>query len=83
MNTEPLTTVLLYIVGGFIIVLTLLWVFVGYQLYKLIKLIRGGISVAQSEIYNVSKIFNFVKSKFTSSEHDDRDDYQDRPHRKI
>lgn len=83
MNTETLTTILIYIVGGFVILLTLIWIFVGYQIYKIIRLVRGGISVAQNEIHNVFKIFNFVKSKFTSSDHDDRDDYQDRPHRKI
>jgi xanthosine utilization system XapX-like protein len=83
MNTETLTTILIYIVGGFIILLTLIWVFVGYQVYKIIKLIRGGISAAQNEIHNVSRIFNFVKNKFTSSDHDDDNDYQNRPHRKI
>ena len=82
MNTETLTTVLLYIVGGFIILLTLIWAFVGYQVYKMIRLVRGGISVAQSEIHNVSKIFNFVKNKFNNS-HTDTDDYQEKPHRKI
>lgn len=81
MNTETLTTVLLYVVGGFIILLTLIWAFVGYQVYRMIKLVRGGISIAQSEIHNVSRIFNFVKNKFTSSDNDN--DYQDKPHRKI
>jgi xanthosine utilization system XapX-like protein len=83
MNTETLTTVLLYVVGGFIILLTLIWAFVGYQVYRMIKLVRGGISVAQNEIHNVSRIFNFVKNKFTSSDHDTDTDNQDRPHRKI
>lgn len=83
MNIETLTTVLLYIIGGFIILLTLIWAFVGYQVYKMIRLIRRTISVAKDEIHNVSKIFNFVKNKFSESKHDAYDDHEDKPHRKI
>lgn len=69
MNLENITTALIYIIGGFIVFLTIVWIFIGYQLYKLIKLIRGGLMIASSEIKFVSKIFHFVKNQFTS--HDD------------
>lgn len=83
MNSETLITILLYIVGGFIVLLTIIWAFVGYQIYKLVRLARGGISLAQGEIRNVYKIFSFVKSKFTNTHDTDEYDNPQNHHRKI